>query len=393
MDKKRILVVDDELNMCQALFDVLEQEGFWVTTASNRDEAVKAFSNIDFDLLLMDVRLRADDGIKLVQTIKEIKPDIAVIIMTGYPSLESAIEAARLGVSDYLLKPISVESLKASIENALSRHEKEMGKHQLAARLEEANQKLIRMQETLNNSIKLASLGKIGPGLFHEVKNLLGIMNVSLYYLKKNLDTQDPKSKKHIEIIEKEIGHSNSIIMGLLNFSRTKEDKVIPQDLNQLIEEVVSLLEHELELKGVKTVKEYCTDMPLVFLEPNQIKQVVINLILNAQEAMPKGGELRVTTEIEREQPFVLISFSDTGCGIKKENLDKIFNASFTTKDGSGGMGLGLAVTSETIKRHKGTIRVESEEGRGSTFVIRLPRQKVDADILKDKEAISKGKT
>ncbi len=383
MNKKRILVVDDETNMCEALFDVLEQEGFRVTTASNRDEALGSLSNIDFDLVLLDIRLRGGDGIDLIQAIREIKPDVAIIIMTGYPSLESAIEATRLGVSDYLLKPISVESLKASIENVLFHQAKEKDKSRLAKRLEEANENLARMQETLNQSMKMAALGKIGPGLFHEVKNLLGVMNVSLYYLKKNLDIKDLKTQKHIDIIEKEIQHSNNIIMGLLNFSRAKEDKIVPADINQLIEEAVVLLEHELTLRGIKIIKDYACALPCVALEPNQIKQVFINLILNAREAMPRGGELRIVSQRAEDPAFVSIKFIDTGCGIEKENREKIFNPFFTTKDNAGGMGLGLAVSREIIERHKGTISVESEEEKGAVFSIELPSQESRPDILK----------
>jgi signal transduction histidine kinase len=391
-DKKRILVVDDEINMCQALFDVLEQEGFLVTTASDRNQVLKFFASIEFDLLLLDIRLRGEDGIKLIQEVKELKPDIAVIIMTGYPTLDSAIEAARLGISDYLLKPISMESLKASIDNALRQKQREVEKNQLGRRLEEANQRLAKMQESLNQSLKLASLGKIGPGMFHEVKNLLGIMNISLYYLKKNMDTKDLKLKKHIDIIEKEIEHSNSIVMGLLNFSRVQEEKSVLQDLNQLIEETVSLLEHELQLKGIKLIRNYDVTLPLILLEPAPMKQVFINLILNAQEAMPKGGELRISTrkELNKEtRPQAMTIFSDTGCGIKKENLDKIFAGFFTTKENSGGLGLGLLVSQEIIKRHKGTIEVESQELYGTEFRIRLPIVKTEFGSSLDREKIS----
>ncbi len=388
MNKKRILVVDDEVHMCQALFDVLEQEGFLVTTASTHNEALKLCSNIDFDLLLSDIRLAGEDGIKLIDALRKIKPSMAVIIMTGYPTLDSAIEATRLGISDYLLKPISVESLRASIDNALNRSAQSNEKKELNRKLEEANQKLVKMQESLNSSLKLASLGKIGPGMFHEVKNLLGIMNISAYYLKKNVDPSDAKIKKHIEIIEKEIEHSNSIIMGLLNFSRIKDDKIIPQDLNQLIEETVSLFEHELILRGIKVVRNYSSDIPLVFLEPAQIKQVLINLILNAQEAMPRGGELRITTETD-EDFKVTIKFGDTGCGIKRENIDKIFDVFFTTKEDSGGAGLGLAVSQEIVKRYKGTISVESAENKGTIFSIRFPAPEKSSNT-KNKAEVSK---
>jgi len=382
MEKKRILIVDDEENMCSALSDVLEEEGFFVSTAIDREEALRLISNIEFDLLILDIRLKGTDGIKLLSEVKEINPHIKVIIMTGYPSLDSAIEGTRLGITDYLLKPISMESLKASIQNALNQREKEKEKLELSKRLEEAEKKILKLEETLSQATKLASLGKIGPAMFHEVKNILSIMNISTYYLKRNIETNDPKIKKHLEIIEKEIEHSHQIIMGLLNLSR-KEEKTIPCDINQLLEEAVSLMSHELELKGIKVIKDYAGDIPVVFLEPNEIKQVFVNLILNAEDAMPKGGELRIITG--KDDNCIYIKFSDTGCGIKKKDLEKIFTPFFTTKKEAGGMGLGLVVSKEIVEKYGGSISVESEENKGATFTIKfsLPQNKQVREVVK----------
>ncbi|MCM8778856.1 MAG: response regulator [Candidatus Omnitrophica bacterium] len=383
MEKKRILIVDDEKNMCEALFDVLEQEGFSVSTALDKEEALRLAKNIEFDLLLLDVRLKGTQGTELISAFKEIRPEMAVIIITGYPSLDSAIEGARLGISDYLLKPISMESLKASIQNALIRKEKEEQREQLVKKLEEAGRRISQLEATLGQATKLASLGKIGPAMFHEVKNILSIINVSAYYLKKNIEAKDPKVKKHLEIVEKEIEHAHQIIMGLLDLSRGLPEKLVPCDINQLIEETISLLNHELELKGIKIVKDYGSEIPLLFLEPNELKQVFINIMLNAQDAMSRGGELRIVTE--KENGFLSLRFSDTGCGIKRADLEKIFTPFFTTKKESGGMGLGLVVSQEIVKKYGGIISVESEENKGSTFTIRLPLGKA-VEILKEKK-------
>ncbi|MCM8783686.1 MAG: response regulator [Candidatus Omnitrophica bacterium] len=376
-EKKRILVVDDEENMRSALFDVLEIEGYAVSTSADKEEALRLLHNIEFDLLLLDLRLKGSSGLDLISAVKEIKPHIAVIVITGYPNLDSAIESLRLGISDYLLKPISIESLKASIQNALLQKDKERQKSYLLKKLEEAEKKSAKLEETLSQATKLISLGKIAPSMFHEVKNLLGIMNISIYYIKKSMDTKDPKVKKHIEIIEKEIEHSNQIIMGMLELSRRQEDKYTLCDINQLTEEALSLLAHELELKGIKIIKEYAEHLPFIPCEPHQIKQVFINIVLNAQDAMPKGGELRVKTG--RDNDSLYIKFMDTGCGIKKGDLEKIFTPFFTTKKESGGMGLGLVVSQDIVKRYEGTILVESIENKGSIFTVRFPINKKSA--------------
>lgn len=381
MEKKRILIVDDEMNMCEALFDVLEDEGYSVSIASDKEEALRLLSNIEFDLLIMDIRLKGTNGIELLNLAKELRPDIGIIVITGYPSLDSAIEGVRLGIDDYLLKPISVESLKASIQNVILQKEKEKQKAKSVKELEKAEERISRLEEALSQATKLASLGKISPAMFHEVKNILGIINISVYYLKKNLETKDTKIRKHLEIIEKEVSHSNQIIMGLLDLSRSQE-KSIPCDVNQLVEETISLLAHELELKGIKIVKDYSGEIPIIFLEPNEIKQVFINIIINAQDAMPKGGELRIITG--KEESSLFVKFVDTGCGIKKKDLERLFTPFFTTKKDTGGIGLGLVVSLEIVKKYGGEILVESEENKGSIFTIKLPSMK-NSQVLQTK--------
>lgn len=387
-EKGRILVVDDELNMRKCLFDVLEQEGYKVTLAKDGHEVMGLVRTTPFDLAIVDIKMAWMDGMELIKRIEEVAPEISAIVITAYPSLETAVEAIGNGVSDYIIKPFDMEKMHKAVERALSRKRSLKEKEKLLDDLRQANKRLEETREALIQSGKLATMGQLGAGLFHEVKNLLGIMSVSTHYLKKNANTRDPKVKEHIGIIAEEIVHSNDIIMNLLKLSRQVEHKISPADINKVIEEIVSLMEHELSLQNIKVIRGYGSDLPLVQIDIDQIKQVFLNMILNARDAMPQGGVLRLTTTYDRRQyaqpSYLEVKFSDTGQGIEKSDLEKIFAPFFTTKEKEKSTGLGLTVSNEIVRGHKGRIEVESEIREGTTFSIKLPVNRESVETIKE---------
>jgi two-component system NtrC family sensor kinase len=157
----------------------------------------------------------------------------------------------------------------------------------------------------------------------------------------------------------------------MLSFSKPEEEKKRPVKMNELIEGILLVMEKQMKESNVKVETSFDDEIPEVMASTNQMRQVMLNLIKNAKEAMPKGGTLSVRTN--REDNSVLIRVQDTGVGIPEEIRDKIFEAFFTTKQKVKGVGLGLSVCYGIIKDHGGEIRVESEEGKGTTFTVRLP--------------------
>ncbi|NQS89214.1 PAS domain S-box protein [Patescibacteria group bacterium] len=232
--------------------------------------------------------------------------------------------------------------------------------------LKQKSKKLLEAQEQLIHSERLAAIGQLASGIAHEIRNPLGVIKTAVYYIKTKVGEENPKVLKHLKIMEKEIGNSDKIISDLLGFSRTKKPSVKPTHLNKVIED--ALLVTKLT-ENVKVIKKLSLSLPQVPIDANQIRQVFINIILNAFQAMPNGGELKIETA--EKAHLIEVKFSDTGCGISKENLNKLFNPFFTTK--SKGIGLGLAVTQVIIERHAGTIEAKSKSGQGSTFTIYLP--------------------
>jgi two-component system NtrC family sensor kinase len=161
----------------------------------------------------------------------------------------------------------------------------------------------------------------------------------------------------------------------LLDFSRQrKPDKTIT-DLNTILQECVKLVENQAIFHNIGIIQKFDPDMPRIILDPSQLQQVILNLIINAAEAMEEGGVLTIETEHIPADHAVKISISDTGCGIPDENMDKLFDPFFTTKEVGHGTGLGLAISYGIIREHGGYLEVESEIGKGTTFTVYLPMQ------------------
>ena len=232
--------------------------------------------------------------------------------------------------------------------------------------------KLKRMEEELVRKEKLAVLGQLAGGLGHELRNPLGVMSNAVYYLKTTLSDADETTKEYLEIISSEVGNAENIVSDLLDLSRIRpaeREKIAASEL------VAQVVEKQPPPEKVEVNTEIPSELPPVFVDPRQIGQVLDNLVTNSYQAMPEGGKLKITTRAEKSQ--VNLYITDTGCGISKENLKKIFEPLFTTR--ARGIGLGLAVSKNLVEVNGGSIEVESEEGKGSTFTVILPTKEVQS--------------
>ncbi len=242
----------------------------------------------------------------------------------------------------------------------------------LEKRVEERTQELKRTQEQLVQSEKLASLGKLAAGIAHEINNpLTGILTYSSLLLKEN--KENPQMKEDLEVIVNETTRCRKIVKGLLEFARQTEPSKSPADINKVLEETLSLLENQALFHNIKVEKKLKENLPTVMMDTDQIKQVFMNIIINAAEAMSQGGTLTIQSDSDPQKKFTEVSFIDTGPGIPEENLSKIFDPFFTTKRSGKGTGLGLSVSYGIIQRHDGFLEVTSQLGKGSTFTVKLP--------------------
>ncbi|MFC1631324.1 ATP-binding protein [Candidatus Omnitrophota bacterium] len=417
--KEHILVIEDDQHFRRALIELLQEEGFRATGVEDGACAIEAAKNNFFELTLADVRLPGKmDGIETVKRIKQIYPETKsmVIIMTGYADPDVPVRAIKVGVDDYIYKPFEMEVFLHSVQRNIEVYRLEQGrlKHmkiieqmnqelkdkqkqiqeyskkleqkvrERTKELEHSNQQLKATQAKLIQSAKMSAVGQLGAGVAHELNNPMGGISGYVQFMLQKVKKADfgakefKACKKYLKYIEKESERCKCIVENLLNFSRKSQTPLGTIDLTHIIEDIFSLIGNQLKIHNVKVDCKFAPGLKKVKGHANQLQQVFTNIILNAQQAMPKGGKLKITAKNlkakQAKQPDkISIEFSDTGCGISQKDLDKVFEPFYTTKAQFKGTGLGLSVSYQIIQAHNGEIEVKSKPGQGTSFTITLP--------------------
>ncbi|MBE0660439.1 MAG: HAMP domain-containing protein [Bryobacteraceae bacterium] len=251
----------------------------------------------------------------------------------------------------------------------------------LEEKVEERTQQLKAAHQKLLHSDRLASLGQLSASVAHEINNpISGVLNLSMLCQRILKDDslppeRVPELKKYLNQISRETSRVGRIVSDLLAFSRRSKPQRANADLNRLIQSTVSLVEHKLRLNEASIQFNLQPDLPLIPCDASQMQQVILNLVLNAAEAIQPagGGKVTVSTQINSRKDAVELIVEDNGEGIPEENLDKIFTPFFTSKPDGKGVGLGLAVLYGIVEAHDGHVEVKSSKGLGSTFTVTLP--------------------
>jgi PAS domain S-box-containing protein len=224
---------------------------------------------------------------------------------------------------------------------------------------------------------KLASLGQLASGIAHEIKNPLAGIGSAIQVLSSSIQGNDSRKKVFNEILN-QIHRLDGTIRNMLSFARPGQLKLASADPNEVIEAVIFLVRQQVKKQNIETRFDVGKDLPKVMIDPQQIQQAVLNVVLNAVEAMPSGGMLTISARekacidpSKRESPYLSIVVSDTGAGIAETTMAQIFNPFYTTKP--AGTGLGLSITQRIIEEHHGKIDIQSEAGKGTSFIIDLP--------------------
>ena len=352
---RKILVVDDNVEFVDLMRKVLVSKDFQVSVALDGKTAIeKALSDVP-ELVLLDLKLPDIPGEEVLKRIKEIDKDIAIVIITGYGGEQVAVDLMRKGATDFLAKPIKSEVLLSSIKNALDIREAQIEDRQFD---------------------RYPSLERFFPFLAHEIRNPLHAISGALAIIQRRSDLKDEVLGQSIKIINEEVQHLNGFVQECLSFVRPPNIvRFFEVEINEVISVVMNIISNmlESESKKIKIVTDMEPHLPKVYANYEEIKQAFLNIVKNAFEAMPKGGEFTIKTCRKSDSTkSIEISFIDNGIGTKKENLGMLFNPFFTTK--LRGTGLGLAICRRIIvERHLGKIYVESEDKKGTTVKVELP--------------------
>jgi len=238
------------------------------------------------------------------------------------------------------------------------------------------NKQQLRYQ--LIHASKLASIGELATGVAHEINNPLAIITSTSGVIKDmlnpefNMDSSPENIMKEVGVIESAAFRAKGITSQLLNFGRKNEVKIVPCNVNNILNDIISgLKEHEFKVANIELILKYDPDLPEIFLDPDQIRQVFLNIINNAGGAISKSGSITISTKRDNENIYVTVK--DTGEGMAANQMKQIFNPFYTTKEVGKGTGLGLSVSLGIVESIGGAINVQSLKGAGSAFTVSLP--------------------
>ncbi len=286
------------------------------------------------------------------------------------PNIETLLKDQKMIIRDMEveIKPSSGGQIPLSLSAAPLKDEtgREMGLVLLLRDLREIRD----LQEKVRRSERLASLGRLAAGVAHEIRNPLSSIRGFAQYFMRRLKGQE-EEQGYASIMVKEVDRLNRVITELLDFARPKEPHREPQAMEEIVAYSLMLLKTEFSQKQIILEKSFAPDLPKVEVDRDQISQALLNLFLNSLESMEGGGKIEISLKKIRQPPALEIEVTDTGRGIAREDLGKVFEPFFSTK--RKGSGLGLAIVHQIVEGHGGNIAVDSQEGRGTTFRITLP--------------------
>ena len=411
----KLLFVDDEPDLKELINQKFRRHirnaEYQIDFALNGIEALEKISNHpDLDLVITDINMPGMDGLTLLNKIKELKANFKIIVISG-GGMENMQQAMNTGAFDLLIKPINLQDLEKTIKKTL----------EFVQQIKDNQQKLKQVQEQLIQSEKMSSLGQLIAEVAHEINNPLGnISNNLIYaaeYIKKffelfnlyqqkfpNPGTEILGKMKEIELdylmedlpkllasMQHGTERIRDISNSLRNFARGDTTEKLDFDIHKSIDNTLLILKHRLKANrhrpAIEVFRNY-GNLPLVECYPGKISQVFMNILSNAIDALEETNQNRtfaeikanpncitIKTHLSENNKWVTIRIGDNGIGITTENLGKIFDNLFTTKDIDKGTGLGLSISHQIItEKHGGKLWCESALGKGTEFVIELPK-------------------
>ncbi|PYN34303.1 MAG: hypothetical protein DME01_15960 [Candidatus Rokuibacteriota bacterium] len=369
-----ILIVDDERSMVRLMEELLAHAGYRnLRSTSDSREVLGLCATFQPDLILLDLRMPNLDGVEVLRRLKQQRAEayLPVLVLTADVSRESKRAALEAGASDFLTKPFEQIELLLRVRNLIE--------------MRSLHQDLRRQNETLEGRIqehthqlleaeKLATMGNLLAGVAHELNSPLSVIlgQVGLFAP----SGEDPNARARIKDIGEAAERCVRIVRSFLTMARRHPPERGHVALNHLLRDAVELLSFELRIANIEVGFDLAKDLPLVWADDHQLKQVVVNLVTNARQALQDASpphRLSLRTRHDAESRRVRVEVADSGPGIPSEIRARIFDPFFTTKPEGEGTGLGLALARGIVESHGGSIGVESAPGEGAQFVIELP--------------------
>ncbi|MBW2678698.1 MAG: response regulator, partial [Deltaproteobacteria bacterium] len=363
--------MDDEAQFRSTLAKRLQKRGVVALQAGSGEECLSILEDHPMDVVVLDVKMPGISGIDALSQITERHAETEVILLTGHAATQDGVEGIKSGAYDYLTKPVEFDHLLGKIIQA---YEKILGEKQQ----KEAAEYRARTKQQMIATERLAALGTLAAGIAHEINNPLAIINESAGYLESLLQKQEYADMPRRAVFEKalkkiggSVGRARNITHQLLGNVRKTKPILTDVDAFELVLETAQLIKKEAQEKEIVVDLQTAEALKPILTNPNQVRQVLINLISNAIHATPQQG--RISVEVAPTAGGISIAVSDTGTGVPKEHLEKIFEPFFSTKAPGEGTGLGLFVTREIVEKLGGTVEVMSRIGQDTRFTVYIP--------------------
>ena len=374
---EKILLVDDEEGIRTVLGITLADYGYEVLKAGSGEEALRLFREQKPAIVLTDIKMPGMDGIQVLRKIKEERPDTEVIMITGHGAMELAIQSLKCDATDFITKPINDDALEIALKRA---NEKIFLKSKMKEYTENLERLVEEKTQELLGAERLVAVGQTVAGLAHAIKNVVSGLKGGAFVVEKGIEFDNQKYlSQGWEMVKGNLDKIGNMTLDLLNYSKDRTPEYQLCDLNQPVREVFDLMFQEAERRGVTLEKSLDERLPEGWLDPEGIHRCILNLVSNAIDACTDiscihGKGHVIVKALKADGWAVEYRVIDNGCGMDIETETKIFEQFFSTK-GSGGTGLGLMITKKIIDEHGGFIECESEKGKGTTFIIRLPEK------------------
>ena len=372
-DLPHVLVIDDEMGPRESL-RMLLKPNYQVHTADSVERGLELLNEKKPDAIVMDIRMPGMTGIEGLRRIRQIDPHLSVIMLTGFGALETAKEALRLGANDYISKPFDAREMREVISRNVERTRLHRTSENAASEIKELNNRLL---QELAQKERLASLGQASAEFVHDIGNPLTIVWGYVQLLAKKLEDSENKdtsngSNKDLEIIEQNVRLCRDLLTMWQSYGSSDAAPHRPVSISEIVAEVVKSVGAMAKESSVKLSCDLTDDPCSLNGDAVQITRAIQNVIINAIQA---STEAKGTIEVSciRKDFYVDVRVADTGHGIQPEQISKIFDPYFTTKQGKSGTGLGLYITKKVIEDHSGSIKVDSTARVGTTITIRLP--------------------
>ena len=372
---QQILLVDDEEGIRKVLEISLTDSGYQVLTAKDGEEALQIFRKVHTPIVLTDVKMPGKDGIELLRKIKEESPDTEVIMITGHGDMEVAIESLKFDATDFITKPIRDEALEIALKRV---KEKISLKNQLREYTENLEKLVEQKTRKLIEAERLSAIGQTVAGLAHAIKNITGSLTGGAFVLEQGIKLNNQKYlHQGWNMVKENVNRVKNMALDLLNYTKEREPDYQLCDPNRPVREVFELMLPHARKYSITLDMDLDNELSEAWFDPEGIHHCLLNLVTNAIDACTDinctyGSDKVVLRSRKTEGWAVRYEVEDNGCAMDEETRGKVFQSFFSTK-GTRGTGLGLMITKKIIDEHKGHIDLETEVGKGTKFIIRLP--------------------